>query len=1423
MTDDPTPAPAAPVPSPPPRKRRRPLRWLLGLLLALLLLLVLAAGLGWYAVSTEGGSRFLLGHLGSYIPGELTIGSQKGPITGPLDLRDVHFRNATIDARIQHVHLAWKAGRLRQRMLDIDQLHAEGIRVALKKSGDTTSDGKLVDIHLPVNIIVRDALIRDVEILREGEPPFRLDRIALDAVSERAKDVLHVRSLAVDGPIFQLRANGDLNPVGDYAVDLQAQATYKDPKMPPFVVGGRFNGTLEKLGVDATLSRPFAAHVRGNVLTPMREIGMDLAAQVSGFNARTLNPEWPVAQIRQGNLTIKGQLDDFTSEGRILGAYENYGAGQADYRLARKGDDLIFEYLNLKTEKGAAIAARGKVTLPTPESELAMDVTADARGIDVQALNPEWPAARVRAARVAIQGKLSEFTSQGRVSGSYEDLAAGVVDYRVTRKGDDFSLESVKLRTDQGATLNARGRASIATNNAKGGRLDVTADWNRLAWPLQGGPPVVVSQTGKGHVTGTLADYQLTVDAQLAGPNIPPGHWVLAGRGNQERMDIRSLRGDVLRGQLAAAGSVAWKPQVAWNLRVNGDGIDPGAQVPDYPGRITFAATSAGNLRGDAIYGRVDLNQLSGNLRGNPLAGQVHLEMAGNNYRLPGLDLRSGTARLTANGSFTKTAGNLDFRLAAPNLSEALANAGGAVAAQGHLSGPWKAPRVTAQATADSLVYQTYSASSVGLQADVDLGANGPLVVNLKAANVGLNGQKYDTVTLTSQGTRQAHQIALGVRQTGGAGGPGALDLALAGGLRGTTAWSGEIRRLDLTNQQTGNWRLAGPAALTAGTTQAALKGFCWTSGDARLCADGQWAKNGPWSGNGTVAAVPFSLLKPFLPADLQITGTVGGTFAGTGSPAGVVTANLDLRPGPGEIRYPIKGGQSAQIRFDQGTVRVVAGADGLTGHAGLTFLNTGVLRADLRLPQYNKIGAPLQTQAVSGHIVANFSNLGLVEAFVPDLDNACGALNADLTIGGTVAKPVVNGSAQLQQAQVDVPKYGLQVRQIQLTASATGSGPMQIQGSARSGGGTVTIGGFVALDGSPGKITIEGRNFLASDTREIKAVVSPNLQIALKGQRMDVTGNITIPELTVNQEKQKRGTVQVSKDVIILPPSAAAEAAAPAAAARELYARVRVILGDKVTVKASGFSGRLTGSLLVTEQPGKATTAVGELEVKDGVYKSYGQDLTLDRGRVIFAGGPIDNPGLDLKAYRKADDGTVAGINIAGTLRSPQATIYSDPPMDEANALAYLLLGHPLGQASAQEGDLVANAVNSLGLKGGNLVAKKIAARFGLEEARFESKGGIKEASVVVGKYLSPRLYVNYGVGLFSPITTFTIRYLLGRNWSVQAQQGAALNGQGQATGVDILYTVERGKGGATPPPPKRERGEDVKGPAGTGTWGGR
>lgn len=1309
MTPDaPKPVPAgAPPAEAPPQRRRRVLRWLVGLLIALAVLVVLIAGLTWYTVSSERGARFVLQRADSYLPGELSAGSVEGRLTGPLELEDVRYRTDGMNVHIDRLALDWDARDLRRRLFDVQYLRADGVRIVLPpaKEEDETEDGRLVDVHLPVNIIVREGLIRDVTIVRPGQEPFRLSEIALEGRTRPGSDALLVRNLRVVGPTFRLQAQGELTPVGAYEVDLQVRATYDPPEYPPFVVAGDLGGTLERLGVSARLSQPFDALVRGHVLTPMRELGMDLSAQVRNFEAQEINPEWPLARISQGNLKIQGKLDDFKSEGTITGAYEDYGSGVADYRLARRGEELFFEYLNLKTDEGTDLSLKGTV---------------------------------------GIGGDAPSF--------------------------------------------------------------DVAADWERLAWPLQGGAPVAVSREGEATVRGTLNDYEVDVQARIAGPNIPPGRWVLAGRGGQEGMTLRSLRADVLGGNLAAEGVFTWKPQVTWRLQVAGNSLNPGAQWPEWPGNLTFAGASQGVLRDAGPYGQVEINRLDGSLRDNPVAGRVRLELAGERYRLPRLDLRSGSARLTASGAFTADAADLDWRLAAPNLAEALPRAGGSLMAEGHLSGPWKTPAIRARAEGDSLVYQDYNAEDLTLVANVDLSRNGPILLDLDAASVGVGERRFETVSLDAQGTRRDHEIALAVRAE-----EGSLDLGLAGGLAGTTTWDGVIRRLDLQNEQTGAWRLAQPAPLTAGTERASLQDFCWVSSDggARLCAEGRWAQAGPWSASGTVEDLPFSLLEPFLPPDLEITGDIQGRFSGQGTPAGVVTADVDLRPGPGEIRYPTESGETAQVRYDEGLVTLTAGADGLTGRAAFTFPDTGTLEAGLRLPQYNQIGAPLQQQTLDGRIAANLRDLGLVEAFVPDLDDVRGTLTAGFDLAGTVAQPRVVGAAELRQAQMDVPEYGLELRQVELTARSDGQGPIDVSGSARSGGGNLSISGAIAMDGQPARFEIDGRNFLASDTRQARVIVSPDLQVTVAEGRIEVTGDVRVPEAEIVQQ-DRRAAIPVSGDVVIISGEEVVEAEG---SPWEVFARVRVILGEEVEVKASGFTGEIDGSLLLTERPERPTTAVGELVIEEGRYKAYGQDLTIERGRIIYAGGPLDNPGLDLRAFRKAADGTVAGINVRGTLDSPQTTLYSDPPMGQSEALAYLLLGRPLGQASTEDTDLLARAADSLGLRGGNLLARKLGARFGLEEARVETTGGLDDASLVLGKYLSPRLYVNYGIGLFEPVSIFRIRYILGREWTLQAEQG-------EGTSADILYTVERGKGGEAPVP-ERDKGEPVAVPAGEG--GGR
>jgi translocation and assembly module TamB len=106
----------------------------------------------------------------------------------------------------------------------------------------------------------------------------------------------------------------------------------------------------------------------------------------------------------------------------------------------------------------------------------------------------------------------------------------------------------------------------------------------------------------------------------------------------------------------------------------------------------------------------------------------------------------------------------------------------------------------------------------------------------------------------------------------------------------------------------------------------------------------------------------------------------------------------------------------------------------------------------------------------------------------------------------------------------------------------------------------------------------------------------------------------------------------------------------------------------------------------------------------------------------------------------------------------------------------------------SSEDGTLVSQAAQSLGLKGGNLLVGSLGRGVGLDEARVETEGDLSEASFVAGKYLSPNLYVSYGIGLFDPVSTLRLRYILSSNWTLQAETGTA-------TGTDLLYRIEAGR----------------------------
>ncbi|MBL8113262.1 MAG: translocation/assembly module TamB domain-containing protein, partial [Acidobacteria bacterium] len=710
--------------------------------------------------------------------------------------------------------------------------------------------------------------------------------------------------------------------------------------------------------------------------------------------------------------------------------------------------------------------------------------------------------------------------------------------------------------------------------------------------------------------------------------------------------------------------------------------------------------------------------------------------------------------------------------------------ASGALQAKGRVTGTRDAPRIVATFNGSALGFGTRKVTLLSGAADVDLAPSGALDVSLLATGVAWDPgfRPAEEVKLTAKGRSGSHTLTLE------AGSPdGSISTVLAGGLdRARTAWTGELRKLDVSTKTAGSWKLEGVAALHASAKRSTLEGFCFASQGGRLCASGSYGE-GAFDVDARAERLPLTLLGPFLPENVTITGLLEGTAKARGRADGSLSADVDLRPGPGEIRIPGRGKAQQSVAYRDAALTLKADGQGLHAVAGTLIAETGRVSVDLTFPRFAERTLKTKEQPVSGRVLFDLPRLDVIQGFVEEFREVKGSLKADLALGGTLGSPTVRGEAALVGGGATVPGLGIRLEEFGLVARGDGTGPLRFEGSLVSGGGKLRIEGETPV--TPGALTatvvrLTGENVeLLNQPPENRIVGSPRLTITLLGSRVDVTGEVEVPRAKY-ERKSAFATVRVSPDVVIVSRDPATTAEPEAI--RELHARVRLILGDDVRLKASGLDTKITGSLLAIEQPGKRTIATGELELREGTYKAYGQDLRIERGRLAFGGGPIDNPGIDARASRKARDGTVAGLVIKGTLRNPETTVFSDPPMGQADALAYILLGHPLNEATQEEGSLVTNAVGSLGIKGGNLLMKQLAGKFGLEEARIETEGTFREASLIVGKYLSPRIYVEYGIGLFTRASTLRVSYILNKQWTVRAETGAANAG-------DIFYTIEK------------------------------
>jgi translocation and assembly module TamB len=566
----------------------------------------------------------------------------------------------------------------------------------------------------------------------------------------------------------------------------------------------------------------------------------------------------------------------------------------------------------------------------------------------------------------------------------------------------------------------------------------------------------------------------------------------------------------------------------------------------------------------------------------------------------------------------------------------------------------------------------------------------------------------------------------------------------------------------------------------------------CWASGDSRLCLA---AERDPQKLAATVDLQSFALayLQPLLPVDLDLQGLLRASVSlrqPTGKEvelqAQLDTEDVSLHRLPADNRSaePVQ-----LLALDPAQITVRQNRDGLHASLAAPFTDAGGLKGQIDMPADD---ASFADRPLRGVLDFNVPDMELLTTLSPELQYVAGVLRGQLKLDGSINALQTQGRIELRDGVVQLATPGLHISAINVDAHTTGPQALQFSGEARSGNGTIALAGSAQLasQGAEADINIKGDAFQVFDTPDARVFVSPDLDIVMRPSGTRITGEVGVPRADITPRKLPSSAVSVSSDqIIIRGDSAGAPVAGPG-----VEAKVRLSLGDAVRVDGFGFMGRLTGSLLVEQAPNRPTLGTGELNIVDGEYRAYGQGLVIEEGNVLFVGGPVDQPGIQVRAVRRPANGILVGVRVRGAVEEPEFSLFSEPAMSQTEALSWLVLGRPLAGSSEGQGDMLAQAATMLGIKGGNYLADRFGDNLGVDSIGFETGSGeagaasdVNQAALVIGKYLSPDLFVSYGIGLFDSISTIKLDYSLSKNWSLSTESST------ETSGGDVNYVIER------------------------------
>lgn len=870
--------------------------------------------------------------------------------------------------------------------------------------------------------------------------------------------------------------------------------------------------------------------------------------------------------------------------------------------------------------------------------------------------------------------------------------------------------------------------------------------------------------------------------------------------GSAHHVDQANIVATSEHGTLTVVGAADWRDPIQWNATLTSEQLHlekPIAGLKDYLDRLPQEWGESIVINGElSTEGRWNKNSssLEATLVSQDLfieAGQrnistqLSINMTDQVVNIVRASARAASSRVDVSGTLEREQVDIEAAVYSPDLNQLHESLAGRLQLETTIQGSLPTPEITIDAQGDYLSWQEYSIAT--LKSDLQLNLDFSQLPKGELSLLGVRGlQQY---ILPNEANELPFDILISAKQNNEYQLNARIHnelMEISGGFSGeggVREFNGQTSELLIRLPDFGIWH-ASPTQFewTANESQPqqfSSEYFCLVRNtrEASVCGDVLW-NEARQEVHLDARNVSLYVLAPWLPENMRTDGffSVFGEFSRTHGSSNyrlnVETSDISISMPEQDIELWFNAGQLIQI---EGTEEQLNGS-------------YAVRASDVegRITGQITITDPFGTQQLESRTEVAFEELQIVSLLVPQLQNVNGRLFGDFAVGGSLKQPVVQGALSLENGSAEIPEVGISVQALnaRVLSPQNDESPFTLEAHAESDGGHLDITGEYSLQNQTASVRMEGENFEAMETRDLHLFVSPNLQFDYTPAAVHLTGILHIPRAQVSPPNFE--TVQRSSpDTVVLRND---DRVWENQSSLPYNVDVQVTLGERVNVSAYGFEGRINGGLRVIEQPNQETSAIGNINVVTGQYELYGQQLNVDRGTLVYSGGALSNPGLDLRVSRQFEsEQTTVGARVGGSLRAPRLNLFSTPQMQDAEILSYLVLGRGFSEENSEDQNLFLQASLALGLQGGNILGERLSNTLGVDEIVLDGGNTIESTALYIGKQISPRLYVRYGVGLVEPVSTFFIRYRISDYLSFETQTGTL------GSGADLFYTIEK------------------------------